>query len=224
MGYQVCYRAKVENDIFSNVPAIFSFGKEWSVDSKKKTELGRIRDMASKRKLKEGDGLKVQSGKVKDSTGNNSALPSDYPKILEEIKTRVRSARIKASLSVNRELVTLYWEIGRLILQRRKAEGWGARVIDRLSADLRREFSDMKGFSSRNLKYMRKFAESYTQKEIVQQAAAQIPWFHNCVILDKIKDVEQRQWYIQATVKHGWSRAVLVHQIESDLSFERVPA
>jgi len=148
---------------------------------------------------------------------NHSSLPSDYPKVLEEIKTRVRTARIQASLSVNRELITLYWEIGRLILQRQEAEGWGARVIDRLSVDLRREFPDMKGFSSRNLKYMRKFAEIYTQTEIVQQAAAQIPWFHNCVILDKVKSAEQRLWYIQATVEYGWSRAVLVHQIETDL-------
>jgi predicted nuclease of restriction endonuclease-like (RecB) superfamily len=148
---------------------------------------------------------------------NLSSLPSDYPKILEEIKIRVRAARIRASLSVNRELIILYWEIGRLILQRQEVEGWGARVIDRLSADLRREFTDMKGFSSRNLKYMRKFGESYTQKEIVQQAASQIPWFHNCVILDRVKDAEERRWYIQATIAHGWSRAVLVHQIESDL-------
>jgi predicted nuclease of restriction endonuclease-like (RecB) superfamily len=163
-----------------------------------------------------GKGL-LHSGNMKGTTGAHSSLPLDYPEILEEIKTRVHAARIRASLSVNRELITLYWEIGRLILQRQEVEGWGARVIDRLSADLRREFPDMKGFSSRNLKYMRKFAESYSQKEIVQQVAAQIPWFHNCVILDKVQDGEQRQWYIRATVEHGWSRAVLVHQIESDL-------
>ena len=80
-----------------------------------------------------------------------------------------------------------------MILRSQEAEGWGARVIDRLSTDLRREFPDMKGFSSRNLKYMRAFAESYTQREIVQQAAAQIPWFHNCVILDKVQDAGERQ-------------------------------
>jgi predicted nuclease of restriction endonuclease-like (RecB) superfamily len=103
------------------------------------------------------------------------------------------------------------FEIGRLILKRQKDEGWGTRVIDRLSTDLRREFPGMRGFSSLNLKYMRAFAESYTQKEIVQQAAAQILWFHNCVILDKIQDAEQGQWYIRATVAHSWSRAVPAH-------------
>ena len=144
-------------------------------------------------------------------------LPPDYLKLLEEIKTRVRASRIRAAVSVNRELILLYWEIGRLILQRQEAEGWGARVIDRLSVDLNREFPDQKGFSARNLKYMRKFAESYPEREIVQQAAAQIPWFHNCMILDKVQDAVQREWYTRATVEHGWSRAVLVHQIESDL-------
>ena len=153
----------------------------------------------------------------KGASTNDSSLPSKYPELLEDIKARIRSSRIRASLSVNRELIILYWEIGRQILQRQEAEGWGARVIDRLSADLNREFPDHKGFSARNLKYMRKFAESYPEWEIVQQAAAQIPWFHNCTILDKVRHAEQRAWYIRATIEHGWSHAVLVHQIESDL-------
>jgi predicted nuclease of restriction endonuclease-like (RecB) superfamily len=140
-------------------------------------------------------------GKIPGAAMDHLSLPANYPKLLEEIKTRVRSARIRASLSVNRESITLYWEIGRLILKRQEAEGWGAKVINRLSADLKREFPGMKGFSSRNLKYMRKFAESYTQKEIVQQAAAQIPWFHNCVILDKVHELERRKWYIREAVQ-----------------------
>jgi predicted nuclease of restriction endonuclease-like (RecB) superfamily len=144
-------------------------------------------------------------------------LPPDYPKLLEEIKARVHASRIRAAVSVNRELIFLYWEIGRLILQRQEAEGWGAKVIDRLAVDLGREFPDQKGFSARNLNYMRKFAGSYPDREIVQQAAAQIPWFHSCVILDKVQDALQREWYTRATIEHGWSRAVLVHQIESDL-------
>jgi predicted nuclease of restriction endonuclease-like (RecB) superfamily len=155
--------------------------------------------------------------KTKDTAVRDSPLPSGYPEVLEDIKERVRVARLRASLSVNRELIVLYWEIGRLILLRQEVEGWGAKVIDRLSFDLRREFPEQKGFSGRNLKYMRKFAASYPDMEIVQQAAAQIPWFHNCAILDKVQDGEQRQWYIQAAIEHGWSRAVLVHQIESDL-------
>jgi predicted nuclease of restriction endonuclease-like (RecB) superfamily len=155
-----------------------------------------------------------------DDSNRDAAVVSlsvDYPKLLEEIKARVHASRIRAAVSVNRELILLYWEIGRVILQRQEAEGWGAKVIDRLAVDLGREFPEQKGFSARNLKYMRRFAESYPEREIVQQAAAQIPWFHNCVILDKVQDPAQREWYTRATVEHGWSRAVLVHQIESDL-------
>jgi predicted nuclease of restriction endonuclease-like (RecB) superfamily len=148
---------------------------------------------------------------------HDSPLPSGYLDVLEDIKARVRAARVKASLSINRELIILYWEIGRLILRRQEAEGWGARVIDRLSVDLNREFPDQKGFSARNLKYMRKFAESYIDREIVQQTAAQIPWFHNCTILDKVQHAEEREWYMRAAIAHGWSRAVLAHQIEGDL-------
>lgn len=155
--------------------------------------------------------------KAKNPNSNKSKLPSGYIEVLEDIKERVRAAQLRASLSVNRELIMLYWEIGRMILKRQEAEGWGARVIDRLSIDLKQEFPDQKGFSTRNLKYMRNFADSYPDKQIVQQAAAQIPWFHNCTVLDKVQDVEQRHWYIGATREHGWSRAVLVHQIESEL-------
>ena len=90
-------------------------------------------------------------------------------------------------------------------------------MIDRLSVDLRREFPEMKGFSPRNLKYMRAFAEAWEDDGFVQQVAAQIPWFHNCVILDKLKDRAEREWYLRETVNNGWSRNVLVHQIESDL-------
>ena len=155
--------------------------------------------------------------KVKGVSANDLSLPSRYLEALEDIKARVRAARIRASLSVNRELIILYWEIGHLILQRQQTEGWGTKVIDRLSVDLNREFPDQKGFSARNLKYMRKFAECYPDKEIVQQPAAQIPWFHNCAILDKVQDAVQREWYTRATIEYGWSRAVLVHQIDSDL-------
>jgi predicted nuclease of restriction endonuclease-like (RecB) superfamily len=144
-------------------------------------------------------------------------LPPDYPKLLEEIKARVHASRIRASVSVNRELILLYWEIGRLILQRQEAEGWGAKVIDRLAVDLGREFPDMKGFSSRNLKYMRAFAEAYPARAFVQEVLAQITWYHNITLLEKVKDQVQREWYIRATIEHGWSRAVLVHQIESDV-------
>lgn len=146
-----------------------------------------------------------------------SGLPVGYPELLADLKSRIRSAQVRAALSVNRELVLLYWQIGKSILQRQGEEGWGAKVIDRLSVDLRREFPEMKGFSPRNLKYMRAFAEAWEDDGFVQQVAAQIPWFHNCVILDKLKDRGEREWYVRETVKNGWSRNVLVHQIESDL-------
>jgi len=113
--------------------------------------------------------------------------------------------------------VVLYWQMGRSILQRQGEEGWGAKVIDRLSRDLRREFPEMRSFSPRNLKYMRAFAETWKDDGFVQQVAAQIPWFHNCVILDKLRDRSEREWYLRKTVENGWSRNVLVHQIKSDL-------
>lgn len=125
--------------------------------------------------------------------------------------------RERNEASVNHELVLLYWQIGNDILSRQEHGGWGAKVIDRLSADLRKAFPDTKGFSTRNLKYMRAFADSWPDERIVQQAAAQIPWTHNCVILDKVKDPQQRLLYIQQTVENGWSRNVLVHQIDTNL-------
>lgn len=146
-----------------------------------------------------------------------SPLPVGYTELLFDLKSRVRAAQVRASLSVNRELVVLYWQMGRSILQRQGEEGWGAKVIDRLSRDLRREFPEMRGFSPRNLKYMRAFSEAWDDDVFVQQVAAQIPWFHNCVILDKLRDRSEREWYICETVENGWSRNVLVHQIESDL-------
>jgi predicted nuclease of restriction endonuclease-like (RecB) superfamily len=109
------------------------------------------------------------------------------------------------------------WSIGCDILARQAEQGWGAKVIERLARDLRAAFPDMKGFSPRNLKYMRALAEAYPEEQFVQQLAAQMPWFHNCVLLDKVKDAAERQWYIRKTIEHGWSRNVLVHQIESGL-------
>jgi len=144
-------------------------------------------------------------------------IPVGYKKLLEELKTRIRSAQISAGLAVNRELILLYWEIGRRILEQQKTHGWGAKIVEHLANDLRREFPDMKGFSRANLLYMRAFAEAYPDAAIVQQVAGQIPWFHNCILLDKIKDPIEREWYIRQTIQHGWSRNVLVHQIESRL-------
>ena len=106
----------------------------------------------------------------------SSPLPAVYDSFLQELKDRIRSAQVRAALSVNRELVALYWSIGRDILDRQKDEGWGTKIIDRLSDDLTKAFPDMRGFRARNLKYMRAFAEAYPDKEFVQQVVAQLPW------------------------------------------------
>jgi len=141
----------------------------------------------------------------------------EYQSLLANLKQRIQEAQVRAGLAVNRELVLLYWSIGREILTRQKERGWGAKVIDSLAEDLRRSFPEMQGLSPRNLKYMRAFAEAWPDEPFVQQAAAQMPWFHNCVLLDKVKAAEERRWYIEQTVTHGWSRNVLVLQIESGL-------
>lgn len=149
-------------------------------------------------------------------------FPEDenYFALLSGLKKRIRSAQVKAVLAINKELILLYWQIGREILARQQTEGWGGKVIDRLAKDLKREFPDIQGFSPRNLKYMRTFAEAWPDEQFVHQAGAQIPWKHNCILLEKVKDPTERLWYIQQTVENGWSRNVLVLQIESSL-FQR---
>ncbi|MEX2609163.1 MAG: PDDEXK nuclease domain-containing protein [Gemmatimonadota bacterium] len=133
------------------------------------------------------------------------------------MKERISGASVRAVVAVNRELVQLYWQVGRDILARQDAVGWGGKVVDRLSADLRRAFPEMTGFSGRNLRYMRAFAAAYPDEAIVQQAVAQIAWGHNVVLLDKLENREDRLWYAAQALEHGWSRNVLVHQIESRL-------
>ncbi len=149
--------------------------------------------------------------------GDDLAWQSDYAALLDEVEARVHAAQVRAAASVNRELVLLYWRIGRDILDRQTSLGWGAKVVDRLGSDLRRVFPDMKGFSPRNLKYMRAFAEAWPDEEFVQQAAAQLPWFHNVVVVERIKDPTVRRFYLEACAEHGWSRNVLVVQIETRL-------
>jgi predicted nuclease of restriction endonuclease-like (RecB) superfamily len=159
----------------------------------------------------------MRSGNESNRLTKRSSLPGSYPALLRELKQRIQQSQARASISVNRELVLLYWHIGQDILVRQGREHWGAKVIDRLAADLKEAFSKIKGFSPRNLKYMRAFAEAWPDEEFVQQAVAQIPWGHNVRILDYVKDPSHREWYIRATLEHGWSRDVLVHQIERGL-------
>ena len=167
--------------------------------------------------------------------------PPGYPGFLAEVKGWIRTARVKATLSANRELIGLYWHMGRGIVERQRSEGWGRSVVERLSSDLRSEFPGNAGFSAVNIWRMRAFYLAYAAgtpsgrrgnrkapHPILSQAAqelsrdlpdalAAIPWFHNVVLVEKLKEPDQRLWYAQKTVEHGWSRAVLVHQIETGL-------
>jgi predicted nuclease of restriction endonuclease-like (RecB) superfamily len=182
------------------------------------------------------------------------ALPASYAALLNDLKGRIRTAQVKATLAVNRELIGLYWDIGRSIVERQKAEGWGKSVVDRLAADLEKEFPGESGFSPGNVWRMRAFYLAWTEGprdvaslanqghwEKLQQAAgelprpvlaqpareldgsnlpqpvAEIPWFHNVVLIEKLKNPIERLWYARQTTEQGWSRAVLVHQIETDL-------
>lgn len=146
-----------------------------------------------------------------------SMLPDDYGTMLDTLKERIQSERLRVTLAANAAMVLLYWDIGQAILERQRQQGWGAKVIDRLSHDLNTAFPDMSGLSPRNLKYMRKFAESWPDREIVQEVLAQITWYHNLTLLEKCSDQTTRLWYAGKIVENGWSRNVLVLQIESGL-------
>ncbi len=154
---------------------------------------------------------------MSDSPISLTAPPEGYADWLADLKGRIHTAQQRATLAVNRELVLLYWQIGRDILARQASQGWGAKVIDRLAHDLRTAFPDMKGFSRANLMYMRAFAEAWPDAEIVQQAVGQLPWGHNLVLLTRLKDSQQRLAYAQSAIAHGWSRNVLNIHIETRL-------
>ena len=143
--------------------------------------------------------------------------PANYADWLAELKIRIHAAQQRATLAVNRELVLLYWQIGRDILARQAEQGWGSKVVERLAEDLRAAFPEMKGFSPRNLKYMRAFAEAWPDAEIVQGVLAQLPWYHQLALLDKLPGPETRRWYAAKAIEHNWSRNVLVMQIETRL-------
>ena len=143
--------------------------------------------------------------------------PENYGNWLAELKRLIKSAQQRATLSVNRELVLLYWHIGHDILVRQQAQGWGAKIVDQLAKDLTAAFPDMKGFSRRNLLYMRSFAEQWSEVEFVQQAVAQLPWGHNILIITKCSSVAEARFYIEQTLEQGWSRDVLALQLKSNL-------
>lgn len=146
-----------------------------------------------------------------------SEMSDGYLDFIEEIKKEITTQRISVVLNANSSMICLYWNIGHAILQKQEEEGWGAKVIDRMATDLKNAFPDMSGFSPRNIKYMRKFAECWTDYEIVQRVVAQIPWRSNISLMDKLHDEESRIWYAQKTIENGWSKSVLDLQIESGL-------
>jgi predicted nuclease of restriction endonuclease-like (RecB) superfamily len=208
-----------------------------------------------------------QNTEQKPTEAERSLVPSDYQELLTAVKERIQAGRVRAHLAANQELVRLYWDLGKLIVERQESQGWGKAVVKRLSADLCADFSEMKGLSLSNLWRMRSFYLAYNQdltilaqpvrelktsespenlarpvrdssldpilaqpaREILQQAVAEIessrcpapllavPWGHNITLTEKLKDPALRLWYAAQTAEHGWSRAVLVHQIESEL-------
>lgn len=147
----------------------------------------------------------------------HAGMPADYAGLLADLKQRIASERVRVALAANSAMVLLYWDIGRSILQRQAEQGWGAKVIDRLSADLQEAFPDMQGLSSRNLKYMRKFAESWPDRSIVQGVLAQIPWYHHIALMEKCDTPEERLFYVREAASNGWSHNILCMQIESGL-------
>ena len=163
-----------------------------------------------------------QMGKNKDGVifpvaPNLSEMSEAYLKFIEEVKSEIQKQRISVVLNANSSMICLYWNIGRSILKKQEEEGWGAKIIDRMAKDLKEAFPEMSGFSPRNIKYMRKFAESWPDFEIVQRVVAQIPWRTNISLMDKLKDEESRIWYAYKVIENGWSKAILDLQIESKL-------
>lgn len=169
-------------------------------DSKERAHLGKTRDDA-----------------LFPVAPASSEMAKGYPAFIETIKGEIRNQRLRTVISANADMICLYWRIGKVVSERQAELGWGSRVADRMSADLHREFPDMSGFSVRNLKYMKKFAECWPDYELVQRCAALIPWRSNQLLLDKLDTVVERQWYAQKTAENGWSRDILSIQIKSHL-------
>ena len=181
------------------------------------------------------------AAKRTSATVTSTGLPADYPLFLESLKSRVQQSQTKAMLSVNQELIQLYWDIGRQIAQRQNLEGWGRSTVERLAADLQNAFPGIQGFSRTNIFRMRAFFLAYSNAEVVPQAVGQLndeaivaqpvgqfevtppevvlnlPWGHNCVLIEKLKEQSSRSWYAAKTLEHGWSRTILTVQIESGL-------
>jgi predicted nuclease of restriction endonuclease-like (RecB) superfamily len=148
-------------------------------------------------------------------------MPAGYMTMLAEIKQRIQTERLRAVISANAAMVLMYWDIGRMILQRQAHEGWGARVIDRLSLDLQAAYPEMDGLSSRNLLFMRAFAAAYPEPAIVKQLVSLLPWGHVVRLIQRVKDADTRLWYARSSIEQGWSRSVLELQIDAQAHARR---
>jgi predicted nuclease of restriction endonuclease-like (RecB) superfamily len=159
----------------------------------------------------------MNDSSMKEPMADLISSSKSYQDLLGRLKSQIRTAQVRAAVAVNQELVLLYWGIGKEILTRQQVDGWGTRVIDRLAKDLRLEFPDMQGLSFRNLGYMKAFAEAWPDESILQAPLAKLTWYHNLTLLEKVKLPEERLWYAEQAIHNGWSRNVLVMQIESGL-------
>ncbi|MFA5780119.1 MAG: PDDEXK nuclease domain-containing protein [Elusimicrobiota bacterium] len=139
-----------------------------------------------------------------------------YISFLNEIKQKIASARVQASRQLNKELIKLYWDLGKTIIEKQKQYGWGHGIVEKLAGDLQNEFPNLQGYSSRNLWDMRRFYDTYRDSPILRQIVAEIPWGHNLMILNKISNMKEREYYIKASSEMGWSRNVLLNQINAD--------
>ncbi|MGE3954868.1 MAG: YhcG family protein [Parachlamydiales bacterium] len=147
----------------------------------------------------------------------STELPQAYGGFLRTLKAKIAAAQLRAATAVNRELITLYWEIGSALLQKQQHEGWGSKTVERLAGDLRTSFPDLKGFSTRNVRFMVQFAKEFANFQIVKRLVSQIPWGHNILIMQKLSSLEERTWYAQQVLTNGWSRSVLDARISSNL-------
>lgn len=145
----------------------------------------------------------------------NKLTKTDYAGFLADVKRRIRTAQYAALKAVNKELIALYWDLGRMIVERQEKEAWGKSVVKTLATDLQKEFPGMQGFSVRNIWYMRTFYLEYGNNQKLQPLVAEIGWAHNLVILDRCKDELEREFYIRMARKFGWTKSVLIHQIEN---------
>lgn len=143
-----------------------------------------------------------------------------YQNLLNAIKDKIQHTQLRAIFAANQELIILYWHIGKMVLERQKEEGWGANVINQLSKDIKTAYPEAKGYSPRNLGYMKRFALTYPKFSILQAALAKLTWYHNITLLQKCPDEKKRLWYAEKVIEYGWSRDVMVHQIELNL-YER---